>query len=699
MHPSSWLPCPPPEAGKLVGRARRAALLVDGDNYFAAFARAALKARRHICIAGWEFASRVRLLRGREGLDFPDRLGEFLDRLVGTRPELRIHILAWDHSLLFSLEREPLTSVSLGLASHRNIHFTLDAEHPLGASHHQKIVVIDGDVAFCGGLDLTQCRWDTRRHEPDDPLRVSPLGEPYAPFHDVQILVDAEPARALLDVFLQRWERATGRGLKLEAQGGDPWPEDVNPDFHDAPTLLSLTLPEFKRDPARRELETLHVWALEQARRNVYIENQYFTAPVVQQTIARRLAEPEGPEILALLPKRSMGWLEEQTMDALRARLVRELLGQDPHGRLSIRCPDIQALGDKAVKVHSKLFIVDDALLHVGSANLTNRSMGLDSECGLTLLADREELAAGVRRVRADLLAEHLPVDAPELERAIEERGLLSAVAEYSNGERRLAPLPLVEIPEIQRRLAEVGSLDLEKPLPVDQAMDEMVEDKPGIKHLSWIVLVLFLILAALAWRFTPLSEYLDKDALVRLLTAIRAHPGAVWIMLGCYVVGGLVVFPVTLLITVTAVVFPPVVSFCLAIGGSMLSAALTFGLGQLLGRPQLDRMDQQLLRRIREGLARRGVIASAVFHMVPVAPFTLINVVAGASGVRFRDFMIGTLLGMLPGTLAITLLTKSLLRFLNSPDLGNLAWLAAVAALAILSGLWVKKRLAKRKS
>src|SRR3954467_11358589 len=94
------------------------------------------------------------------------------------------------HSVLYSLERELFPIVALGWLTPRRIRFCLDEDLPAGASHHQKIVVVDDAVAFCGGLDVTTRRWDTAEHRLDDARRVDPAGLPYRPFHDVQAVID-----------------------------------------------------------------------------------------------------------------------------------------------------------------------------------------------------------------------------------------------------------------------------------------------------------------------------------------------------------------------------------------------------------------------------------------------------------------------------------------------------------------------------
>src|SRR3546814_14781470 len=99
------------------------------------------------------------------------------------------------------------------------IELCLDKMLPVGASHHQKVVVADDAVAFCGGLDLTIKRWDTPEHLPQHPLRRDPAGQDYQPFHDVQMMVDGEAAAALGDLARRRWKRVTRESLDRKSVG------------------------------------------------------------------------------------------------------------------------------------------------------------------------------------------------------------------------------------------------------------------------------------------------------------------------------------------------------------------------------------------------------------------------------------------------------------------------------------------------
>lgn len=162
-----------------IEHAQRAAFLIDGAAYFRAFREAALRAEHSIIILGWDFDTRVELLCHGQSDGFPTRLGDFLRFLLARRRRLHIYVLTWDFHVIYAFERQwwPLSKFML----YRRLHFKLDDTHPVGASHHQKVVVIDDAVAFVGGLDFALGRWNTPEHRLSDPERVFPKRQPRYP--------------------------------------------------------------------------------------------------------------------------------------------------------------------------------------------------------------------------------------------------------------------------------------------------------------------------------------------------------------------------------------------------------------------------------------------------------------------------------------------------------------------------------------
>jgi len=392
--------------------APRAGVLVDGRDFYRAVYDAALRAERSILMMGWQFASKVRLLRGEDARDaeLPARLVDFLRALCERRPELEIHILAWDASAVFTFEREPLQRYFFQVRGHARIHYKMDNAHPFGASTHQKLVVIDRSIAFLGGMDLCNSRWDDRAHAADNPHRRSGR-RAYAPYHDVQAYVTGDAVDVLRGWFGDRWRLATGEALPAMAP---PRRElSIRPSFEVTAPLAGLTrtLPRMKDPPmaAVKELYELHLRAIAAAERVIYIENQYLSSDELCDAFERRMAIPGPPlEIVLVLPEKSAGFKERISIGVYQQRILERLgriAAQTGH-RLGVyysAAPD--AAGDVPVFVHAKVLAVDDRFLLVSSANTANRSMGFDTELGIAW--ESPEPTASLRAARINLLAEH----------------------------------------------------------------------------------------------------------------------------------------------------------------------------------------------------------------------------------------------------------------------------------------------------
>lgn len=424
-------------------RAPRVAALVDAAAYFDALSDALGRAERQVLVLGWDLHSRCPVGRGRGEADGgrEETLVELLDRVTRARRELRVHLLAWDPAPIYVFERELLPTLAFERGTGDRVTLHLDDDHPLGGSHHQKVVVVDDRIAFAGGIDLTLARWDTRAHRPRDPRRVLPNGETYAPFHDAQLAVDGPVAAALGELARTRWERATGERLPTPDGAGDPWPDGLAPDLRDVCVGIARTEPAHDGREPVREVERLFLDAIEGADRTLYVENQYLSSRTVAEALEASLARREGPEIVLVTPRTQSGRLEQSTMGVLRARALRDIRRADHGDRLRVLSPVVP--GDVGVNVHAKVLVVDDALLRVGSANLSERSMGLDGECDLAVVGDDEASRAAIRRVRDGLLAEHLGVEVDEVRREIDDRGgsLVAAVDALRGGDRTLVPL------------------------------------------------------------------------------------------------------------------------------------------------------------------------------------------------------------------------------------------------------------------
>ncbi|WP_244643449.1 phospholipase D-like domain-containing protein [Alsobacter metallidurans] len=407
-----------------VEAAPRAAVLVDGASYFGALEATLRKARRSVLIAGWDFDSRIRLRQDAPESESP-QLGEFLLQLVEANPQLEVRILVWSVAVVHAPSAPTELLIGREWLKHPRITLKLDNTQPLYAAHHQKIVCVDDKLAFVGGIDLTVGRWDRDPHAPEDPARLDPDGERYDPVHDVQMAVDGDAARAVAELFRARWTVATGETSRPEVVAHDPWPDHVAPDFRDAFVGVARTMPGYAGRSEVTEVATLNTDALLAAQRIVYIEAQYLTTPAIGRALIRLLAKPDGPEVVVVMTRASRGFVEHYAMGSNRDRLIRRLKRSDHHGRLRVCFPVVtdQKGEEQHVMVHAKVIIVDDVFMRIGSSNLNNRSIALDTECDLAIEGMRPAHRDAIARVRDTLMAEHVGADAATLRDAVERHG------------------------------------------------------------------------------------------------------------------------------------------------------------------------------------------------------------------------------------------------------------------------------------
>jgi phosphatidylserine/phosphatidylglycerophosphate/cardiolipin synthase-like enzyme len=461
-----------------VAKADRAGFIIDAEDYFRIARKAMMSARTRIMLIGWDVDTRICL--DQEGDDgAPQHLGKLLAWLVKNRPELEVFVLAWDGAAYKFLGRGSTIFRLATWARHRRVHFRLDSAHPREASHHQKLLVIDDSLAFCGGIDMTGDRWDTREHKENDPRRRRPTtGRHYTPWHDTIMAVDGEAARALGELGRLRWKIGCDEVLcEADLPPKAPWPEKLEAHFTDVPIAIARTRGKVANWTEVREIEALYVDMIMAAERFVYLENQYFASRVIARAVERRLRETGGPEFLVVSPRTGMGWLDDEAMSPARAELMKALAGADHEGRFRIYNPLTREGGE--IYVHSKVMIVDDRMLRVGSANLNNRSMGLDSECDVMIDAAHDPSGATARRIaaiRSDLMGEHLDVPADEVERSFQATGsLLRTVEALRSKGRTLRPFTPEEPNGLEKALAHSESLD---PESADEKFEPMARHR-----------------------------------------------------------------------------------------------------------------------------------------------------------------------------------------------------------------------------
>ncbi|MEX6504909.1 phospholipase D-like domain-containing protein [Jiella sp. M17.18] len=459
------------ETGKTCWRretADRLAVIIDAAEFFRAAKDAMLKARHSILLIGWDFDARIELEPEGPTLPGPNAVGRFLTWVGQKRPDLAIRVLKWDTGMLRSLGRGETPFYMLRWKVAGPVEMRLDSAHPPMSAHHMKLLIVDEAIAFCGGIDMTMGRWDTREHEEGRAGRHTPHGHPLGPWHDATSCMTGPAAKALARLARERWTRATGEELGPFVGDIDIWPDDLQADFTDVPVAIARTLPAYEDVEQTNEIEKATLAIIAAARDKLYIESQYFASRNIARAIAERVKEPDGPEVLVVNPDTADGWLEAEAMDSARVRMMKLVRDVDSHGRFRIVYP-VNAAGS-AIYVHAKIMIADDQVLKIGSANLNNRSMGFDTECDIMIEAAGEAtVAQGIRDIRNGLVGEHLGLSPEEVgTRLAENGGSLIALVDHCGSEgRRLVALPMRELTEAEQLFAESDVADPERPKPL----------------------------------------------------------------------------------------------------------------------------------------------------------------------------------------------------------------------------------------
>lgn len=195
----------------------------------------------------------------------------------------------------------------------------------------------------------------------------------------------------------------------------------------------------------------------------------------------------------------------------------------------------------------------------------------------------------------------------------------------------------------------------------------------------------------AVAWSWTPLGAWLDVDFVVSSLRRFGHAFGPLAAICG-FALALTVAVPLTFLTLVALVAYGPMAGLGCAMAGALLSATASYGIGRFLGREVVQRLAGERINRLSRRLASRGLLAVIALRLVPVAPFAVINMVAGASHLRLRDLLLGTLIGMTPGALAMTLFVKQIAAALKQPTPTTFV-LAGLTVLLIAVAAWAMQR------
>lgn len=194
------------------------------------------------------------------------------------------------------------------------------------------------------------------------------------------------------------------------------------------------------------------------------------------------------------------------------------------------------------------------------------------------------------------------------------------------------------------------------------------------------------------AWKWIPLGMMSPEQVSAWVAPHRHAWYALPLVMLAFI---GLGMFPVLLLIAATGIAFGPVLGPIYAMAGSLASASMGFAIGRWLGMRRVERLGGERIVRVTRALHRNGTLAVFFVRKVP-APFTLVNIVIGASSVRYVDFLLGTLLGMAAVVIALAGFGYQLMQVFRDPSPAALSATALFVSIP-LTLAWLINRTLRR--
>lgn len=592
------------------------------------------------------------------------------------------------------MERELLPSYQLGYDTPENLHFALDSHLPAEASHHEKIVVIDDDIAYIGGIDLTTNRFDDSEHAPDNSARTTPSGEQYKPFHDMQAQVKGRAANEVGKHFRERFFRATKK---------DPiTPETIHNHqssyssstrdniLEDAVVHLVRTRASYKEMNA--VTETIHFYkkAIADAKKLIYIENQYLSSYAITESLETILEKKTGPEIIIIMPRELSGWLEESTIGIRQKDNINRLQKADKHDRLRVLTPYTIKNNKKSdIKVHAKFITIDDTILHIGSANLSNRSMGLDTEYGITLSVDsqttqkkKHQTRNFIRQHRTRLLAEHTGYSTEKIED--NDRLCMMIDQHLESIDSKVSGKTIHGLNKFNSQLSEfeksliagISIADPEEPLTPELLENKIKKgDFFSIKKdeekyytdtsLKKTILKLFLSLVTLVtltllWRYSPLKEYLSVEQINAYYEAINNSYLASIILFLLFIVAVQIMIPLNFLIFVTGLLIGSWQGFLISLTAGLVSSYIAYQTGRKFFDKIIEPISNEKILSLRKRMKTYNIFMLIGIRLVPVAPFHIVNLIAGSVNIDKKLFFLSTFIGLLPGVIVITFLSES---------------------------------------
>ncbi|MDA3948288.1 MAG: VTT domain-containing protein [Spirochaeta sp.] len=665
-------------------------LFTNSAAYYAALDDIIPRVTRHLLIVGWSFDDRVTLRRDATDSDAHPSAGERSLTLAANNPDVRVDLCVWDAPSVFPADQH-ITSTFLRRANELpNFSVRRIPSHSAFSSRHEKYIIVDGALAFVGGMDISHNRWDEPDHRGHHAGRVNPDGQPYPPYHDTQLALTGPIVAELMQTAID--DDLVGADARRAAAPA-LWPPDLPVLATNTPVMIAHT-----RDSsggALRQIEQTYVEMIRSAEHTIYIENQYFAGDAVTDAVLQQLEREDGPEVIIIISRELPDTLGRITMGLNSAQHLSILHARDRHDRLGVFNPIAPDDPAGAVKVHSKTMVIDDRYVTLGSANISDRSFHFDAESNATFdtghaetATDASAAAPAATPVTDTLLAAHAGLTQNEWRDSVTAHGG-SRLAALTT--RARAWSGLIEdtshrtAPPIPRELLE--RFDMDHAPPQESVLTRLVQADPTalLKRLArqWITVLLATIaVAAIVYLaqsdldvdrvFDTIQQIRDSRPLLAAVLTVLAY----WLSISLFVT---IVVPIVFFATLHGSWWGIVYSTI----GVFTGAAIYYALGRALySNTWLNRFQAvKTAKKHLEKIKPYGTWAVAISRMVPSGPFLVVNLVTGMVGFHPSQFLIGSAIGLFPGIIAFSFFGDIIRSLFTDPSLANAAWFVLFVA------------------
>jgi phospholipase D1/2 len=307
-----------------------------------------------------------------------------------------------------------------------------------------------------------------------------------------------------------------------------------------------------------------------------------------------------------------------------------------------------------------------------------------------------ERVAGAVHGFLCELLGEHLGAEPGTVQRAIKERGSLSGAIEALGSETRSLKRLEAKAGVSEAALSAAAIADPEAPVSLDRLSTYFAPSAAsGGSGPAWgkfAIAALVLVALTLAWRFTPLADVVTAANVTAWAREFGDRWWAPLAVIAAPTLACLIMFPRPLITLAAVLVFGPWLGFGYAMAGIMVAALLSFFAGRLVRRDTVRRLAGRKLDRLSAALRQRGLVTMTAVRLVPLAPFPVVGLVAGAIRVKLWHYALGTFLGNLPGVLAATVFADQIAVALDDASRINWWLVGGVVAVLVVGTLVVRR-------